>query len=102
MAQEYTKEEKAAWLAAQPKKVLSSKVLLFDTAGRVLVVKPSYKKNWDIPGGIVDQGESPLEAATREVTEELQLMLLPRAMQFAGVRYGIATESQGDFVHFIF
>ncbi len=46
-------------------------VLFRDDAGRVLLVKPSYKDGWEIPGGYVERGESPLAAATREIKEEL-------------------------------
>jgi 8-oxo-dGTP diphosphatase len=46
-------------------------VLFRDAAGRVLLVKPSYKDGWDIPGGYVEPGESPMQAARREVAEEL-------------------------------
>ena len=46
-------------------------VLFFDEAGRVLLVRPSYKPGWDIPGGYLHPGETPTEAAAREVSEEL-------------------------------
>ena len=46
-------------------------VLFRDHSGRVLLVKPSYKDGWEIPGGYVEHGESPLTAAVREVREEL-------------------------------
>lgn len=46
-------------------------VLFRDRQGRVLLVKPSYKDGWEIPGGYVEHGESPLAAALREVREEL-------------------------------
>jgi len=45
--------------------------LFFDPAGRVLLVKPTYKRGWDIPGGYVTPGESPLAACRRELAEEL-------------------------------
>ena len=45
--------------------------LFFDAEGRVLLVKPSYKDGWDIPGGYVEPGETPLEGCRREVREEL-------------------------------
>lgn len=51
-------------------------VLFRDAAGRVLLVKPAYKDGWEIPGGYVERGESPLAAATREVEEELGAKLL--------------------------
>lgn len=47
--------------------------LFFDEAGRVLVVKPSYKDGWEIPGGYVEPGESPRAACIREIQEELGL-----------------------------
>lgn len=46
-------------------------VLFFDEVGRVLLVRPSYKPGWDIPGGYLHPGETPSEAAAREVSEEL-------------------------------
>jgi ADP-ribose pyrophosphatase YjhB (NUDIX family) len=49
----------------------ASGALFFDGAGRVMLVKPTYKPLWDIPGGYVQAGESPGAALRREVTEEL-------------------------------
>jgi len=50
---------------------MAAGVLFRDADGRVLLVKPSYKAGWDIPGGYVEPGESPKDAARREVLEEL-------------------------------
>ena len=50
-------------------------VLFRDAAGRVLLVKPSYKDGWEIPGGYVEKDESPRAAALREVQEELGVEL---------------------------
>jgi ADP-ribose pyrophosphatase YjhB (NUDIX family) len=52
---------------------IAAGVLFRDEAGRVLLVKPTYKAGWDIPGGYVEPGESPKQAAQREVREELGL-----------------------------
>lgn len=52
---------------------MTAGVLFFDPDGRVLVVKPTYKDSWDVPGGYVNAGETPREAAAREVKEELSL-----------------------------
>lgn len=48
-------------------------VLFFDERDRVLLVVPSYKDYRDIPGGYVEHGETPREAAIREVQEELAI-----------------------------
>ena len=52
---------------------MSAGVLFFDETGRLLIVEPTYKSNWEIPGGVVELNESPLEACNREVKEELGL-----------------------------
>jgi 8-oxo-dGTP diphosphatase len=51
-------------------------VLFYDEAGRILLVQPTYKDHWDIPGGYVETGETPAQAAAREVREELNIRVL--------------------------
>lgn len=46
-------------------------VLFFDDEDRILLVQPTYKDYWDLPGGYVETGETPAQAAGREVREEL-------------------------------
>lgn len=53
------------------RKRMSAGVLFHDHAGRVLLIEPSYKPHWDIPGGTVDAEEAPWATAKREVHEEL-------------------------------
>jgi 8-oxo-dGTP diphosphatase len=48
-------------------------VLFRSEQGLVLLVKPTYKDGWDLPGGYVEPGESPAAAAQREIREELGL-----------------------------
>jgi 8-oxo-dGTP diphosphatase len=44
---------------------------IFDEQRRILCVKRGYgPRNWTIPGGGVEVGESPIEALEREVCEE--------------------------------
>ncbi|MFE0175147.1 NUDIX domain-containing protein [Streptomyces sp. NPDC059002] len=50
---------------------MAAGALFFDAQGRVLLVRPSYKPMWEIPGGYIETGESPLAACRREVEEEL-------------------------------
>jgi len=51
--------------------------LIFDPAGRLLLLKPTYKKRWTIPGGQMEaDGESPWEACQRETLEECGLEVL--------------------------
>ena len=54
---------------AQPR--VAAGALFFDEGGRVLLLRPSYKPGWEIPGGYVRAGETPYQGAVREVGEEL-------------------------------
>ncbi|EFG64242.1 PE-PGRS family protein [Streptomyces sp. SPB074] len=45
-------------------------LLIRDAYGRVLLVEPTYKDGWDLPGGMLED-EEPAHAAVREVREEL-------------------------------
>jgi 8-oxo-dGTP diphosphatase len=42
-----------------------------DEHGRVLVVRPTYKERWELPGGSLERDESPLAACRRELGEEI-------------------------------
>jgi 8-oxo-dGTP diphosphatase len=53
---------------------VSAGALIFDRSGRLLILKPTYKSGWTIPGGVMEaDGESPWEACKREVAEECGL-----------------------------
>jgi 8-oxo-dGTP pyrophosphatase MutT (NUDIX family) len=52
-------------------------LLLTDDTGRVLLVDPAYKIDWEIPGGAVEADESPRAATIREIAEELGLSVSP-------------------------
>ncbi len=58
-----------------PRKRAISQLLVRDTDDRVLLCQLTYKQDWDLPGGVVEVGESPQLAAGREVEEELGLKL---------------------------
>jgi 8-oxo-dGTP diphosphatase len=51
--------------------VSAAGALFFDASDRVMLVRPTYKPGWDIPGGYVERAETPLVACRREVREEL-------------------------------
>jgi 8-oxo-dGTP diphosphatase len=60
-------------MASLAKRRMAASALLRDESGRVLLVDPSYKDPWDLPGGAVEAEESPHAACHREVAEELGL-----------------------------
>ena len=60
-----------------PRKRAISQMLVRDPEGRVLLCQLTYKRDWDLPGGVVEVGESPQVAVQREVEEELGLSIEP-------------------------
>ncbi|MCW0212547.1 MAG: NUDIX hydrolase [Pseudonocardia sp.] len=73
--------------------------LFFDEQGRVLLVHPTYKDTWDIPGGYVERGESPAAACRREISEELGLDREPRRL--LAVDWA-PSDGEGDKLLFLF
>ena len=61
------------YIASLARKRMAATAFLRDEQGRVLLVNPSYKELWDLPGGAVEADESPHAACRREVAEELGL-----------------------------
>ncbi len=59
--------------AGLPRKRVISQLAIRDHEDRLLLCQLSYKPDWDLPGGVVEVGESPRLAAAREVQEELAL-----------------------------
>jgi 8-oxo-dGTP diphosphatase len=61
---------------AEPREILAAGGVVVDRAGRVLVVgrgRAPSANEWSLPGGRVEEGESPEAAAVREVLEETAL-----------------------------
>jgi 8-oxo-dGTP pyrophosphatase MutT (NUDIX family) len=56
-----------------PRKRAISQLLVRSTDDRVLLCQLTYKRDYDLPGGVVEVGESPQLAVEREVEEELGL-----------------------------
>ena len=54
-----------------PKTRIIAQALVRDASGRVMVCELTYKRYWDLPGGVVDPHESPAQALCRELAEEL-------------------------------
>ena len=63
--------EHIAYRNSRPAKRMGAGALIRDDEGRVLLVEPTYKSTWELPGGSVEADESPRQACAREVAEEL-------------------------------
>lgn len=79
---------------------IAAGALFTDDAGRIFMVRPTYKDYWDIPGGYVEPGESPYAACIREVREELSIC--PRIDPQPVVIDWAPIEGEGDKILFVF
>ena len=68
-----------------PKRVSSAALVLVDAFDMVLIVKANYKEHWTFPGGIIDPGESPRQAALRETREEVGIAMMSDEVSFSMV-----------------
>lgn len=73
--------------------------MFFDDDGRVMLVHPTYKDTWDLPGGYVERGESPAAACRRELIEELCIDRMPRRL--LSVDWA-PSDREGDKLLFLF
>lgn len=63
--------------AKQARKRVAADVLIRDQRGHIVLVNPTYKEHWDLPGGMAENNEAPRAAAAREIDEELGLPVEP-------------------------
>jgi 8-oxo-dGTP diphosphatase len=61
------------YIASLARKRMGAMALFRDDDDRVLIVNPTYKGEWLLPGGSVEADESPHAACRREVLEEIGL-----------------------------
>lgn len=83
-----------------PKKRVGAGVLVFNKRGELLILKPSYKDYWTIPGGAVEENESPRQAAYREAKEEIGIDFVE--LKFLCVDYTAAQDDKNESLQFIF
>ena len=92
MTRVFTEEENNAW-AKQLSGKMTSACLAIVQNNTVLMVKAGYKDHWTFPSGIVDDKESPKQAALRETYEETGLDFNESDCDLLGIIY---TASNGD------
>lgn len=68
--------------------------------GRILLVNPTYKDRWDLPGGILEAGESPVAGLRREIREELSVDC--RVGPLGAVDYGRADWEDAEVIMLTF
>jgi len=91
---------KRAFIESLPKKRMGAGCLFFDEHGRVMLVKPTYKPVWEIPGGIVELNESPRQCCQREVREEIGMER--EIGDLLAIDYNSQTSEKTESLMFIF
>ena len=82
------------------KKRMTASALFLNRTGEVLIVKPTYRPEWLLPGGLVEEDESPRQACAREIQEELNLTI--SFTQLLCVEYLSDDTKQTESVQFVF
>lgn len=98
----FSEEEHKQWFNGQARKPMSAAVIFRNEQGGILLVKPNYRDHWNLPGGVVDEHESPLDGAVREVKEELDMTFAKRSLRFCSVDYRPAKAGLTDKLYFYF
>jgi len=82
---------KAYWFFRRPRHVGAGVALWHD--GSLLLVRTSYRDTVGVPAGSLDRGETPLDAALRELGEEVAVTLSADDLSFVG-----AYEHEGNWM----
>lgn len=68
-------------MANNPKPVIRVVCALIENGGKLLAVRrkrgEKMEGRWEFPGGKVEKGEAPVQSITREIKEELSLLIYP-------------------------
>ena len=88
------------YIDSLPKKRMGAGCLFFDKAHRLLILKPTYRDSWLIPGGVVEANESPREACIREVIEEIGVDC--QLERLLCMDYVNSKENYGEALQFVF
>jgi 8-oxo-dGTP diphosphatase len=85
---------------ALPKKRMGAGALIFNQQRELLIVNPTYREGWLIPGGVIEENESPRSGCQREIKEELGLDL--ELLRLLCIDYTRRDQSQTESLQFIF
>lgn len=90
----------ASLLRNMPSKRMSAAMLIFNERNEIVITNPPYKDGWQLPGGIIDENESPRTCVIREVQEELRIDVSDATMLH--VAYVSNEQEQVEALHFFF
>ena len=89
----YSREDTQRFLAQRVARPGSSAVIIENAEDEALVLKAHYKPYWSFPGGWIEHGQTPREAALRELEEETGIELAD-----ADVRLAFVVDRRSDIM----
>ncbi|MBB5938795.1 NUDIX domain-containing protein [Streptomyces zagrosensis] len=82
-----------------PARRLGCVALLVDAQERILLVKPTYKPHWQLPGGAAHKGEEISQAVQREVLEETGI--IRKFTHYVAADQVMASKTSAEGINFV-
>ena len=90
------------WMQTLAKRHTASGAFIFNDQNQLLILKPSYKDGWNLPGGVTDEFESPYQTVIRECKEETNLNIEIQDLVLVDYIQEIIKDKKYDYVEFYF
>jgi len=90
------------WIQTLAKRHTASGAFIFNDQNQLLILKPSYKDGWNLPGGVTDEFESPYQTVIRECKEETNLNIEIKDLVLVDYIQEIIKDKKYDHVEFYF
>ncbi len=83
-----------------PRKRMGAGALFLNQHHQILIVKPTYRPDWLLPGGIIESDESPAQGCLRKAQEELGLTV--SLQQLLCIDYTTPQDIRTEALQFVF
>jgi ATP/GTP-binding protein len=78
----YNREDIQEFLRTRVSRPASAGVVIYNDKKEALVLKANYKPYWSFPGGWIEDNQTPIQAAVRELSEETGILIIPQRLKF--------------------
>jgi ATP/GTP-binding protein len=78
----YNREDIQEFLRTRVSRPASAGVVIYNDKKEALVLKANYKPYWSFPGGWIEDNQTPIQAAVRELSEETGVLIIPQRLKF--------------------
>lgn len=90
------------WIKTLAKRHTASGAFIFNEKNQLLILKPSYKDGWNLPGGVTDEFESPYQTIIRECKEEVNLDVKIKDLVLIDYSLKTIDDFEHDYIEFYF